>query len=198
LEQRGVVAVYLVADGGAGALRSWRNGSRLAGNTLWTFPVTAQAKYATFEEFDQFGINDAVTGQWLLDLQSFVVNQRTNRMFYNHPPGAVGHLSVVQALLARGAQLKTANTFAWYTMREIAEFSQRRIQTSWSSSSSGNLTTFTASHPTSLQDVTWLLPRRTFSAPTVVSGLATVSSDGVYWVIKAGAGQTLRFAASAL
>lgn len=198
LEQRGVVAMYLVADGGAGALRSWRSGSRLAGNLLWTFPVTAQAKYATFEEFDQFGITDAITGQWLLDLQSFVVNQRTNRMFYNHPPGAVGHLGVIQALLARGTQLKNANTFAWYTMRDMAEFSHRRIQTSWSSSSVGNLTTFTASHPTSLQDITWLLPKRTFSLPVVVNGSATVSSDSVYWVVKAGAGQSLRFAASAL
>ena len=198
LEQRGVVAMYLVADGGTGALRSWRGGSRLAGNTLWSFPVTTLGPYATFEEFEENGVSDVVAGQWLLDLQSFVVNQRTNRMFYTHPPGIVGHLSVIQALLARGTTLKNTNTFDWYTMRQLAEFSERRIRTSWNSTMAGNLTTFTASNPTSLQDITWLLPRASFSQPNVVSGSATVTSDSVYWLIKAGAGTSLKFAANAI
>ncbi len=198
LEQRGVIGMYLVADGGTGTVRSWRDGNRIAGDALWTFPVLAQGKYATFEEFEEFGVSDTVTGQWLVDLQSFVVNQRTNRMFYNHPPGAVGHLKVVNAMLARAKKLQKAKTFEWYTMTQLAEFSARRIKTSWGTTKAGSLTTFTATNPNSLQDITWLLPRGSFGKPSVVSGDANVTSDSVYWLVKAGAGKTLRFTANAL
>lgn len=195
LERRGVVGMYLVGDGGSGMVRSWRDGKRLA-DKLWSFPVTTLGKYATFEEFEEFGISDAVSGQWLLDLQSFVVNQRTNRLFYNHPPGAAGHLKVVNNLLARAKVLQMRDRFAWYTMPQLADFSQRRLQSTWSSSSDGRQTTFTASHPTSLEDITWLLPRSSFAAPRVQSGRASVSADSDYWLVKAGKGVNLSFVAA--
>jgi peptidoglycan/xylan/chitin deacetylase (PgdA/CDA1 family) len=192
MEARGVKAMYLVADLGTGMVRSWRNGQRLT-NKLWTSPVSPLGKYATFEEFDLFGIDDATSGQWLLDLQSFVVNRRTNRMFYNHPPGAAGHLQPVNALLARGDQLIAERKFKWYTMTELADFSQRRVETSWSTSTSGGITTFSASHPRTLDDMTWLLPRSSYSLPVVVQGRATVGSDSSHWIVTADGGTRLRF-----
>lgn len=195
LEARGVRAMYLVADLGTGMVRSWRDGQRLT-NKLWTSAVTPLGRYATFEEFDSFGISDAVSGQWLLDLQSFAVNHRTHRMFYNHPPGATGHLTPVNALLSRADSLQAEGQFSWYTMTQLADFSQRRVETTWSTSSQGGLTTFRASHPNTLADMTWLLPRANYNAPVVTSGRATLRSDSRHWLVIADQGTSLRFVAA--
>ena len=196
LEQRGVVAMYLVADLGNGMTRSWRNGARLA-DKLWSSPVTPLGKYATFEEFDDFGITDAVSGQWLLDLQSFAVNHRTNRMFYNHPPGAAAHLKPINALLTRADRLEDKARFSWYTMTQLADFSQRRIETRWTTGSWQGGISFTASHPKSLADVTRLLPKSSFNKPVVISGSGAVSSDSINWIVTAEGGTQMMFITSA-
>lgn len=195
LENRGVNSMYFVGDTGAASLRSWRAGVRLT-NKLWSFPIVPLGKYATFEEFDLNGIPDTTSGQWLIDLQDFVVNHRTNRLFYNHPPGARGHLPAVQPMLAHADSLQAAGQFRWYSMNQIATFSQRRITTTWSSTTSSGLTTFTASNPTSLQDQTWRLPRSKFGTPRVLSGNASVSSDSDEWLVVANGGTQLSFVAA--
>ena len=208
LEQRGVVAMYLVGDVGAGMLRSWRSKRDPAtglpvfpadavriSDKLWSAPVAPQGKYATFEEFDAFGIGDAVSGQWLLDLQSFVVNRRTNRLFYTHPPGVRGHLNPVTALLARGDRIQDQKRFKWYTMTQLADFSQRRVEVAWNSSTASGVTTFSASHPTSLEDMTWLLPKTSFASPVVTAGKGKVKSDSKYWILTAEEGRSLKFRA---
>jgi peptidoglycan/xylan/chitin deacetylase (PgdA/CDA1 family) len=192
LEKRGVVAFYTVGDGGAAAVRSWRNGARLT-DKMWSIPVTPQGRYATFEEFDDFGISDATSGQWLLDLQSFVVNRRSNRMFYNHPPGAADHLKPINALLGRADRLQANNRFRWYTMVQVADFSQRRLATTWNTSTQFGFTVFSASHPTSLADVTWLLPRSRYTLPLVTWGQGNVGSDNKNWIVTAEQGTSLRF-----
>ena len=210
LEQRGVVAMYLVGDVGTAMVRSWRakfdanfvpvfppDAARIA-DKLWTAPVTPQGKYATFEEFDDFGISDAVSGQWLLDLQSFVVNRRTNRLFYSHPPGVRAHLNPVTALMDRAEKIQDQGRFNWYTMTQLADFSQRRVETAWSSTTASGVATFSASHPTSLQDMTWLLPKTSFSMPVVSGGNAEVSSDSKYWIVTVDEGKSLTFRATEL
>ncbi len=204
LEKRGVAAMYLVGDVGAGMVRSWRapvpnpqiDSSRLT-DKMWTSPVTPQGIYATWEEFDEFSISDATSGQWLLDLQSFVVNHRANRMFYNHPPGAAAHLKPINALLDRADRLDKQQRFAWYTMTDLADFSQRRVETAWrtSTDSSGRLN-FYASHPVSVQDMTWLLPKTRFNKPEVVSGRGSIGADSRYWVVTADSGTSVQFRAS--
>ncbi len=196
LEQRGVVAMYLVADQGNGMTRSWRNGVRLT-DKLWSSPVTPLGKYATFEEFDDFGITDAVSGQWLLDLQSFAVNHRTNRMFYNHPPGAAAHLNPINALLTRADQLEDTAQFSWYTMAQLADFSQRRVETVWTTGNWQGWISFTASHPNSLADVTRLLPKASYNQPQVISGSGSVSEDSTHWIVTAEGGTQMRFITSA-
>lgn len=199
LESHGVVGMYTVSNTGAAATREWRGGERLT-NKLWAMPIAPLGKSATFEEFDLNGVSDATSAQWLLDLQSFVANGRTNRLFYNHPPGARAHLGVVKTFVRRAALLQAAGKFKWYTMAEIADFSQRRIQTSWSSSVGFlGLTTFTASNPSSLADVTWLLPRSGYTLPIIVGGQGTVTLQSAkYWLVTATAGTSLRFITYAL
>jgi hypothetical protein len=196
LENRGVTGMYFVGDTGSAAIRSWRAGNRLT-KSLWSFPLSPYEKYGTFEEFEEFGVTDTASGQWLQDLQSFVVNKRTNRMFYNHPPGARGHLKPVTDLLARGDLLQLAGKFRWYTMTQLAQFGERRLATQWSASSNLGFSTFTATHPTSLADMTWLLPKARYAAPRITSGSGSVNSlDASDWVVTARSGTTLKFIAA--
>ena len=196
LGNRGVVGMYFVGDTGAGAIRSWRAGNRLS-NKVWSFPLTPFEKYGTFEEFEEFGVSDAVSGQWLLDLQNFVVNKRTNRMFYNHPPGARGHLPSLNPLMKAADTLQAAGKFRWYTMTQLAQFSERRLTTNWSAASQFGFSTFTVTHPGSLTDLTWLLPKSRYALPRIVSGKGSVvTTDGSDWIVTANSGTSMRFMAA--
>jgi hypothetical protein len=195
LENHGVVGMYTVSNTGSAATREWRGGERLT-TKLWAMPIAPLGKAATFEEFADNGVTDNMAAQWLIDLQSFVSNHRTNRLFYNHPPGARAHLGVVKTFVNRADRLEDLGRFRWYTMAEIADFSQRRIQTTWSSTSSNGKSTFVASNPAGLTDMTWLLPRSRYSTPFVTSGSGTVSlQDSTHWLVTARAGTSLGFAA---
>ena len=195
LENRGVVGMYFVGDTGAAGVRSWRGGNRLT-RSMWSFPIVPLGKYATFEEFDEFGVSDQESGQWLLDLQSFVVNQRTNRMFYNHPPGARGHLAAINPLLMRADWLQAMGRFKWYTMTEMAQFGNRRLGVNWTSSSAYGYANFRATHASSLKDMTWLLPRDRYAAPMITGGYAQVTYDSTHWVVTANGGTSVAFRAA--
>ena len=160
-------------------------------------PVTPLGKYATFEEFDEFGISDAESGQWLLDLQSFVVNHRTNRLFYTHPPGAAAHLKPLNALLERADKLEQSKQFRWYSISELADFSQRRVETNWSTSTAAGVTTFSAGHPSTLKDMTWLLPKRRYTTPVITQGMGQLSWDSKDWIVTADSGTNLKFTTKA-
>ena len=192
-EQYGVVGMYTVSNTGSAATREWRDGSRLT-TKLWAMPISPFGVSATFEEFEENGISDGTSAQWLLDLQSFVVNKRSNRLFYNHPPGALAHLDVVKTFVKRADKLAGNDRFQWYTMTELADFSQRRIQTGWASAPFLlGTTVFALSNAQSLTDITMLLPRSGYTLPVIYSGVGTVSSDGTDWVITAKSGTQLRF-----
>jgi hypothetical protein len=195
LEQKGVAGFYTVGDGGAGVVRSWRNGDRLT-QKMWSFPVTPFGKYATFEEFAENDIEDSQVGHWLTRLQDFSVRHRTARLFYNHPPGARGHLAALRRLLRNAKTLQARGTFRWYTMAQLADFSQRRlgVELKQSADSEGN-TRFEAEHATSLKQVTWLLPRARYQQPEINEGAAWVSADSKDWVVTAGRGKRLVFTA---
>ncbi|KQP13106.1 hypothetical protein ASF43_18505 [Pseudorhodoferax sp. Leaf267] len=195
-EQYGVVGMYTVSNTGTPAMREWRDGARLT-TKLWAMPIAPFGVSATFEDFEANGVSDATSAQWLLDLQSFVVNKRSNRLFYNHPPGAADHLGVVKTFVNRGGKLEDGNRFKWYTMTELADFSQRRIQTGWASTPFLlGTSVFAISNAQSLTDVTMLLPRSSYTLPVIYSGLGTVSSDTNDWVITARSGTQLRFITS--
>lgn len=191
-------------------VRSWRKTSagtatapvaaRLT-SKLWSSPVTPLGKYATWEEFDDFGISETIAGQWLIDLQSFVVNRRSNRLVYTHPPGARAHVAPMKALLDRGDVLKAQSQFNFYTMSGLADFSQRRVETTWSSATVGTTATFSASHATSLADQTWLLPKARYGQPVLSNGFANATitlTDSTYWIVTANSGTSLKFTAAEL
>ena len=188
-------------------VRSWRstadstafnpNAARLS-TRIWSSPVTPFGKYATWEEFSDYGIAKSSSAQWIVDLQSFVVNRRTNRMFYNHPPGARANKDPIDAMLDRSERLQQAGRFKFYTMADLAAFSQRRIDSTWTCNGcgSGGLVTYQASHPVTLKDLSWMLPKASYGQPSVVSGRGTVTSDSVTWIVTADSGTSITFRAT--
>jgi len=196
LEQQGVVAAYFAGHTGLGATRQYREGQLLNPN-IWVFPVTPQGLYATFEEFQAYNVpaSDVLDGyKALID---FNVAQNTSRLIYAHPPGAALWSSVLTDMLAY-AKAKNTN-FAWYTMPRLADFMTRRLSVSWSQARDAGtgVTRFTASHPVSLKEMVWRLPRAVYpNAPRIVSGKATVDvSNAEFWLVKAGVGTQLVFSA---
>jgi hypothetical protein len=114
-------------------------------------------------------------------------------MFYNHPPGAAAHLKPVNVVLNRGDSLEDRHRFSWYSMAQVADFSQRRLQTSWSTSSLGLLSTIVATNPQGLDDVTWLLPKKRYTLPVVIYGRGSVGWDSDNWIVTGEGGTTLKF-----
>lgn len=196
LAQKGVVATYFGGHTGLGATRQWREG-QLLNPQIWVFPVTPQGLYATFEEFQDYGVPQADVLAWYKALINFSVAQNTSRLVYAHPPGAAQWSQVLTDMLAYAKSRRPR--FAWYTMTRLADFSAQRLSVSWSQTldvGTGQ-TVFNATHPLSLKDMTWRLPKSRFSsAPSIVSGNAVVdSSDGTYWLVKANGGTQLVFRA---
>lgn len=196
LEQQGVVATYFAGHTGLGATRQYREG-QLRNPNIWVFPVTPQGLYATFEEFQAYNVPQSDVLDGYKALIDFNVAQNTSRLIYAHPPGAALWSSVLKDMLAY-AKAKNAN-FAWYTMPRLADFMTRRLSVSWTQTKDATtgLTLFTASHPVSLKEMVWRLPRSVYpNAPRIVSGKATVDvSNAEFWLIKAGVGTQLVFSA---
>ena len=196
LEQQGVVATYFAGHTGLGVTRQYREG-QLRNPNIWVFPVTPQGLYATFEEFQAYNVPQSDVLDGYKALIDFNVAQNTSRLIYAHPPGAALWSSVLKDMLAY-AKAKNAN-FAWYTMPRLADFMTRRLSVSWTQTKDATtgLTLFTASHPVSLKEMVWRLPRSVYpNAPRIVSGRATLdASNAEFWLIKAGVGTQLVFSA---
>jgi hypothetical protein len=199
LQGRGVKAYYYAGDIGSAGVRAYRDGA-MRHPGMWAFPVTPQGIYATFEEFEDFGVSDATTLAWLKELQDFVVSKRTNRMFYNHPPGARDHLTgVVEPMLARAETLQAQGNFKWYTMTDLAVFLTRRNQVVWNVvSNSAGTSTFSASHDSDLSGVTVLVPKNRYKNLSVKTGSASIKSDTTDWVIVVNSGKSVSFTGTEL
>ena len=196
LEQQGVVGTYFAGHTGLGATRQWRDG-QLRNPKVWVFPVTPQGLYATFEEFQAYGVPKADVQAWYRELVDFGMAYNTSRLVYAHPPGAAPWSDVLLDLLAYAKA--QGPRFAWYTMPQLADFLSERLQVQWTQTpdAASGLTVFEARHPQSLAQMTWRLPRdRYANAPVLLQGSASIdSSDERYWTVRASGGTLLRFQA---
>ncbi|WP_257993516.1 hypothetical protein [Cupriavidus pauculus] len=194
LESNGHSGYYFLGHTGMAPTRSYRNGA-LSNNTIRAFPVMPFGQYATFEEFEEFNVPAANIITWYRQLIDFVVKNRTGRLIYMHPLGAVDYPTVLNALFNKAANVKASGQFDWYTMDTLAQFSQRRDQTSWQATDTGNAWSFQASHPTDLTDMAWVLPRTGYAQPVVTQGSATVTWDSANWIVTSQGGTSLAFSA---
>jgi hypothetical protein len=198
LVQNGFGSYYSLSHTGVAATRSYRAG-QLVFPSLWAFPVMPLGVAATFEEFEELALPQDVLNQWYKELIDFSVDNKTNRLIYAHPPGAVLYPTVLNTLLQYARQRQQAGQFRWYTMAQLAAFMNNRALVTWQSAISTNgRMRVTASHPTSLGTMAWVYPKTLYSRPVAVSGAMAVVDQGADWLVRVTGGRSAVFEAAPL
>lgn len=198
LAQNNFVAYYSAGDTGLGPTRVYRNGVNVHPK-MWAFPVTPFGPLATLEEFSAAGVPQEQISQWLATLIDFVIEHRTSRLIYFHPPGAANYPQVITDLLQKAEQLRADKKFAWHTMSELAEFYTARAKVAWNvRAEKNNINVFEASHATDLKQQTWLLSKSRYKAPTITRGAGHVQESDNEWLVIADHGTSLAFTANTL
>lgn len=195
LEQQGVVSAYMTGHTGMGPTRHYRDG-KLHNPGMWIFPVTPLGRHAVFEEFAYHDVPKHEIVSWYQDMVDFVINMNTSRLIYLHPPWALEWKGVVLDLLAY-AKNKGGAHFRWYTAERLADFMTQRRQVRWTEQlDASGLRHFNISHPVTLREMVWILPKTSYPlSPEIVTGTASVTSEGPHWRVKAGDGAALGFTA---
>ena len=188
LGQHGILGYYFTGDTGMAPTRSYRDGRRSDGST-WAFPLVPYGPIASFEEATDAGIDSAQMGRWLTDLAGFVAVDRSVRLFYFHPPGVLGYLGAIDAMLDAVDARGTA--FRWYTISGLSRFLDRRDHTAWTMSTEADGWLFQAHNPQGLDDLTWFVPASRYGGITPVAGTVQVIPVEGGWLLWAEHG--LRF-----
>lgn len=195
LEQQGVVGAYFAGHTGLGPTRHYRDGQR-RNPSLWVFPVTPAGRYATLEEFHDNRVPQQDVQDWYRELVDFAVRHHTTRMVYLHPNGALVWANVLQDFLAH-AKAQGPERFQWYTMPRLADFMSTRLAVQWREQRGADgLSRFELSHPVSLREMVWLLPKARYAQqPRTDDGSVSISDGGTDWIVRAGNTQRARFSA---
>ncbi|MFN7834166.1 MAG: hypothetical protein ACK5NY_00010 [Burkholderiaceae bacterium] len=195
LEENGFKSYYSLSHTGASATRTYRGG-KLRNPSLWAFPVVPYGDVGTFEEFEDKRIPAQELITWYTDLVNFSVQTQSSRLIYAHPPGAIVYLPVLQALLKQAAAQRTLGQFRWYTMAQLASFLDKRLQVKWQTAiaSEGGLQ-ISATHPTSLAGMAWVLPKAVYQKPVAVSGSIQIVERDADWIVQASSDRALQFKA---
>jgi hypothetical protein len=196
LRRREVRSYYFTGDTGMAPTRSYQDGQRPLPD-IWTYPVLNFGHHASFEEAKWDNTPEADVAAWLADIDDFCADHRTIRLVYFHPVGLVMYPQAFRQWLEHARTLTDRGRMRWTTMAAYSDFSNRRLRVRWSigeprDATRGTTQQLEAHHPQSLEGMTWLLPRRRYGLPTVISGQARVDQDGDVWRIVAGAGTGLR------
>ncbi len=193
LQSMGVEAYYSTGHTGMAQTRNYVNGE-LHNPGLWAFPVSTFGSYATFEEFNAFGVTEEEMIKWYENLIQFVVNEHTNRLIYFHPPGAEMYPQVVEHLLDYAREFREEDQFSWYTMTRLADFMNQRDKVVIKINKRKNKTEiFRLFHPESLKDQTMILPKSRYKKPRIRRGKGRVSDDEKSWLVSISKGRDFAF-----
>lgn len=192
IEERGVLGYYFTGNTGMAPTRSYREG-KLRAHKIWSFPILTLNRIASFEEASEGGVPAHYMAQWLISVAEFSADSGTVRTFYSHPPGWRLYFDALQTWFKRTAELRDAGRFRWYTMERMAEFLNRREQVSWQVSSAPGQERFAISHPQTLTEMTWRLPKDHYGRPVLESGKAQIRDAGNAWIVAAASGKSLVF-----
>ena len=176
---------YTTANLGMGPTRTFRN-NVMIDTKLWSIPITPFGRIASFEEAMFARQRAEPMTDWLLALANFVSTNRTIRQIYCHPIGVPYFADSMQSLLATTKALAEQHHFQWRTMSETARFMSRRESTVWHLISRPNELELDASHPVSLNEMSWRVPESLCSDPRITAGKGSIVKDQHNWLLTAG------------
>lgn len=182
IQQRGSVLTELADPAGAHA-SSVASATGLAGTSGLASASPAQSAPAA---------SDTQLLEWLVELQNFVAQRRTTvAVPADLHTLRARHVAVVRPMLDRADQLIAQGKLAWRTTAELAAWEQQRQQVNWQLRTQDGVAILNASHPATLKDLTWLLPKDGYGQPTVQQGAAMVSADATHWIVTAHSGASM-------
>jgi hypothetical protein len=198
LQRRGIHAYYFTGDIGMPPTRTFQDGHRSPPG-MWAFPVLSYGALASFEEAQRATVQEADIAAWLKDLADYCARNRTVRLVYFHPPGIAMFGDAFSQWMEHTAGLVRQGSLRWMTMAQYAEFANARLQVQWqltpdddAARAGGNeVLRLEASHPRSLQRMSWQLPMSRYARPVVLHGKAQVDDDGHDWRVVASGGTSL-------
>lgn len=194
LEAHGFSAYYFTGNTGMGPTKTYRDGAR-SDHAIWSFPICNLGKAASLEDMHFANVPESDVAAWLRGMSEFVSRERVSRLVYAHPPGATFYPDALRSWLQKTRELKQNGTFRWYTMSELADFLSSRQTVQWQMTRSRSETIVRATHPSSLVHQTWFLPKNAYGRPRIIEGNAKVEEDLQRWIVIAGDGTALAFAA---
>jgi hypothetical protein len=193
LHERGIRAYYFTGDIGMAPTRSYQDGQRGPAD-MWAFPVLSYGTDAAFEEAHANEVTEPSMLAWLNDVADFCARNRTVRLVYFHPPGIAIFPQAFKGWMAHTAALVRSGSLRWLTMTQYASFANRRLQAQWRlvpEAGSPAAMRLEASHPATLDTLSWLLPLAQYEQPQLLAGQALIDHDATHWRITAGDVATL-------
>ena len=187
LSDTDVQGYYITANMGMGPTRTYHEGVR--DDTIWSFPVQNFGRVASVEEAFMQRIPEQEMGDWLVNMVGFVTAQRTTRLVYFHPPGALVYPNAVSGMLESAAGHAQQGDFRWRTMTELAVFLNRRDGVRWTfrpDADQPGHTVLHAEHEWTLDQLTWEFPKKHYGKPRIVLGTGALRERDGVWQVVAG------------
>jgi len=187
LSDTDVQSYYITANMGMGPTRTYHEGIR--DDTLWSFPVQNYGRVASVEEAFMQRIPEQEMTDWLENMVGFVSTQRTSRLVYFHPPGALVYPNALAGMLERAAEHARQGDFRWRTMTELAAFLNRRDGVRWTfrpDEDQPGRTVLHAEHDWTLEQLTWEFPKKHYGKPRIDQGTGVLRERDGVWQVVAG------------
>ena len=175
IEEHGFNSYYFTGNNGMSPTQSFRD-DELTDHQLWSFPITAYHRAASFEEANDLRIPAPEFTGWLTSLSQFVSQYQVVRLFYFHPPGVSFYQKALLDWMKVNADLAKLGQFRWYTMSRMADFLNARAALDWKlvpDLLSHTVTLSIAPHA-DLTSMVWTFPKKKIKNITVISGHAQI------------------------
>ena len=189
MAQHGVEAYYYSGNVGMPPTRVWM-GTRRMGKA-WAFPVLTYGQVASAEEASFQKMPLPEFDAWLQEVARFIEQQGVMRLSYFHPIGAVTYLPAVKNYIDAVQACTDRGRCQFISMSEAAEFLNRRENVQWALRHDADHDTLVASHPESLNTMTWKIPLARYTEVTVTSGKAHIERTETAWRVQAEEGKEL-------
>ncbi len=188
LDKNGFKGYYATSDTGLGPTRSFIQGQPPAHSGLWAFPISNFHRIATLDEVQEKGMQEDDIRQFIHELIEHVSEHHVVRLFYFHPAAAPYFQKTLTAMQAQTRQLQAEQRFRWYSMADMADFMNRRLNVHWGivDLPGKNHQELTARSDTSLQAMTWVFPAHTVDDLQITQGLGELRQDKGQWLLVAG------------
>jgi hypothetical protein len=183
LKEHKVKAYYFTGNIGMAPTKTFRDGKLVDDdNHIWSFPVATSGRAATFEEAFMYNKTEYEMGEWISNLIRFNIQQKTARLVYFHPPGAMPFMDAIYRMIDEANANKKAGLFEWRTMSNYADFLNKRELTKWNMVQKNDKLFINLSNPQNLDEIVFKIPKMKYKI--VANSTFTSQEDGNYYYIK--------------